>query len=80
MATIHSKLFQFWQQKELEFERRITVSEVTRSTGVSRDAIQRLLDNESTRFDGPTMTAICRFFDVPAGPVPFLVYEPDAAD
>ncbi len=78
--SIKSNLFQFWQQKELELNRRVTVSEVARATHVSRESIQRLLDNESTRFDAPVIDALCRYFDVPAGPVPFLFYEPETGE
>ena len=77
---IVSTLFEFWRQKEVEQNRRITVSEVSRDCGIHRDAIQRLLDNESTRFDGPTLAALCKFFDVPAGPIPFLEYVPDESE
>lgn len=75
--AMRSELFRFWQEKQLELGRRVTVSEVARQTGVSRNAIQRLLDGDSSRFDGPTISAICAFFEVPAGRIPFLVYEPD---
>lgn len=75
--TIRSELFRFWQEKELELGRRVTVSEVARQTGVSRNTIQRLLDGDSSRFDGQTLSAICTYFHVPAGRIPFLVYEPD---
>jgi DNA-binding Xre family transcriptional regulator len=77
---IRSVLFAFWQQKEIELGRRVTVSEVARAANIHRDAIQRLLDNESTRFDGPTLAAICRFFGVPPGPIPFLEFVPDEGD
>lgn len=75
---IKSELFRFWQQQELEAGRRISVSEVARQTGVSRNAIQGLLDGETNRFDGPTVAAICAYFNVPAGPVPFLTFEPES--
>lgn len=75
--AIRSELFRYWQEQEVRLGRRVTVSEVARSADLSRDAIQRLLDNNSTRFDGPTISAICKFFNVPAGMIPFLEYEPD---
>lgn len=75
---MRSTLFEFWQQSEIRAGRRLSVSEVSRTTGVSRSAIQRLLDGETLRFDGPTINALCKFFDVPAGPIPFLVYDPEA--
>lgn len=76
--TIQSTLFEYWRAKEVEQGRRITVSEVARASSIHRDAIQRLLDNNSSRYDGPTLNALCRYFNVPAGtPIPFLVYAPD---
>ncbi len=73
--AIKSMLFEFWKRAELERGERITVSGVAREAGISRSAIQRLLDGETSRFDGPTIDALCKFFDVPAGPIPFLAYE-----
>lgn len=77
---MRSTLFEFWQQQEIRAGRRLSVSEVSRATGVSRSAIHRLLDGEALRFDAPVINALCRYFDVPAGPVPFLVYMPDAEE
>ena len=79
--AIKSELFRYWQEQEVRLGRRVTVSEVARSANLSRDAIQRLLDNNSTRFDGPTISAICEFFAVPPGtPIPFLIYESDESE
>lgn len=73
--AIRSTLFEFWRKTEVERGERLTVSEVARAAGVSRSAIQRLLDGETSRFDGPVVDALCEFFAVPDGPIPFLVYE-----
>lgn len=79
--AIKSELFKFWQEQEAKQERRITVAEVARATNLSRDAIQRLLDNNSSRFDGPTISALCRFFGVVSGePIPFLTYVSDTPE
>jgi len=77
--ALRSTLFEFWKQKEVEQGRRISVSEVSRACGIHREAIQRLLDNDSTRYDGPTIDALCKYFSVPDGPIPFLVYKSDTA-
>lgn len=76
MAT-KSVLFEYWRQKEIERGKRITVTEVSREIGLHRDTIQKLLDDATGRYDKPVLDALCRYFDVPPGPVPFLVYEPD---
>jgi hypothetical protein len=73
--AVKSTLFQFWQQKELEFGRIISIAEVSRATGLHRDTIKRLMDGETSRFDEPVIDKICGFFGVPDGPIPFLAYE-----
>ncbi len=70
-------LFEFWKEKEIEWGRTITVSEVAATIEASRDTITRLRDGKTTRYDGPVISRVCKFFDVPPGPIPFLIYEPD---
>ncbi len=75
-----SSLFDLWNEKEQREKRRITLTEVVEATGLSPETIRGIERNRTARFDAPVIIALCKFFDVPAGPVPFLVYEPDAAD
>ncbi len=75
--AVKSKLFEFWQLKEIELGHRLTVAEAMRATGLHRDSIQGFLDGDVKRFDEPTLNKLCKFFNVPPGPVSFLVYEPD---
>lgn len=77
--AIKSNLFAFWKQRELERGERILISDVVRETGLQRNTIQNMLNNSTTRFDAPVLEALCKFFNVPAGPVPFLVFEQDSA-
>lgn len=70
-------LFEFWKQKEIEWGRTIPVMEVADAIGTSRDTITRLRKGTTTRYDAPVISKVCQFFDVPAGPIPFLVYVPD---
>lgn len=70
-------LFNYWKQKELELNKSITVAEVARGTGLSRTTLTKLLTEEGSEFNSRTVDALCRFFEVPAGPVPFLVYTPE---
>lgn len=74
---IEIALFEHWKKTELEQGRRITVAEVVRETGLQRNTIQGLLDGETTRLDTHVLDGLCRYFDVPAGTVPFLQYVPD---
>ena len=75
--AVKSNLFEFWRRKEIALRHRLTVAEVMRATGLHRDSIQGFLDGDVKRFDEPTLNKLCRYFDVPPGPVPFIVYEPD---
>lgn len=72
---VRSTLFEFWKEQELKQGRTITVTDVSKATGLHRDTINRLLENKTSRFDEPVVDALCRFFDVPSGHIPFLMYE-----
>lgn len=78
MATIKTDaIFRLWNEKELRENRRITLTEVSEATGLAPETIRKLRENGTTRFDKPVIIALCKFFDVPPGPVPFIVYVPD---
>lgn len=70
-------LAQYRLQKQAEWGREISIKEMAEATGVSRDTISRLLKGTPTRIDKNTIYALCKFFDVPPGPVPFIVYASD---
>lgn len=75
--TVKNTAFQFWKNKELELGRPIEIIEIAKATGLHRETVANLLEGRTTRFDEPVLQKICKFFNVPAGPVPFIVYEPD---
>lgn len=77
---IEITLFEFWKKAELERGQRITVAEVVRATGLQRNTIQGLLDGETRRLDAHVLNGLCKYFNVPPGPVPFLIYESDDSD
>ncbi len=75
---ITSTLAEFWQKKELEAGRIITVQEVSRKTNLNWETIRRLKENKTRRFDSHVIAELCQFFDVPDGEqIPFLsvIYE-----
>lgn len=75
--TAKVDLFSFWQDKEKELGRKITVIEVAKAIGVSRNTLKSYLQNEVERPDMRVVTKICEHFKVPPGPIPFLIYEKD---
>lgn len=70
-------LFSFWRDKEKELGRTITVIEVSKATGISRNTINSYLQQEVERPDLSVVGKLCAFFNVPPGPIPFLIYERD---
>ncbi len=71
---------QFVLEKQVQWGREITIKEISEGSGVSRDTVSRALSGTLTRIDESTVLAFCKFFKVPPGPVPFIVYEPGAAN
>lgn len=76
--AIKIDLFSLWNEKEKELGRKITVLEVSKATGISRNTIRSYLkENNLERTETKVIDNLCQFFNVPPGPVPFLVYEKD---
>lgn len=79
MAAINtSSLFDLWNKKEQRERRRITLTEISEVTGLSPETIRGIEQNRTTRLDASVLIALCKFFDVPPGPIPFIVYESDS--
>ena len=75
MAIKTDSLLVFWTQKEQQEGRRITLTEISASTGLAPETIRKLLRNQTTRLDESVIVALCQFFDIPSGPIPFIFYE-----
>lgn len=76
--TVKCELRKLWAEKEIKERRRITIGEVARATGRSRDAISGMLSGQNERWDGPLLADVAAFFDVSDGsPLPFLVFYAD---
>jgi transcriptional regulator with XRE-family HTH domain len=74
--SVETTLFELWKQKEAEWNRTITIAEVASKTDISRATLIRLRQGKTSRPDLEVIGKLCKFFNVPPGPVPFLVYEP----
>ena len=78
--AVKNTLFHFWKQKEYEWGRDITVREVADSFGANWNAIDRLRKGvgikgkDPQRLDTNLVNGVCKFFDIPAGPVPFIEF------
>lgn len=59
-------------------ERRVTMQDVARATGLSRQTIHDLYHDRSTRIDLETLNRLCNFFGVPTSEVFEWAPEPAA--
>jgi transcriptional regulator with XRE-family HTH domain len=65
--------------KQAKEGRHISVAEVAKETGISRDTVNRWMRHSVTQFHRETLDAFCKYYGVPEGsPIPFLVYEPES--
>ena len=71
---VQNDLAAFWTEKEKEWGRTISIYEVMQATGISWVTVKRMRQGKAWQANGRVIDALCRFFGVPAGPVPFLVY------
>jgi putative transcriptional regulator len=56
-------------------ERRVSVAEVARATGIARNTVLALYHDKPARFDRDTLDGLCRYFGVGVGEL--LIYTPD---
>lgn len=77
MGKIVINLRQYIREKEAEQQRDITWAEIREATGIAESTLNRLLSHKAQRPDIEVLGKLCKFFDVPPGPVPFIVYAPD---
>lgn len=75
--TVKNKAFEFWKNEELKKGKPIEIKDIAAATGLHRETVAGLLEGRTTRFDAPVLDAICKYFNIPPGPIPFIVYEPD---
>lgn len=75
--TVKVNLAQLKRQKEAEWGRDISWQEIIDGAGISRNTLARLLSGRAQRVDNATADRLCRFFKLPSGPVPFIIYEAD---
>lgn len=69
-------LEQFIREKEAEWKRNITWREISEETGLSESTLSRVI-HSAKRPDLETIGKLCKFFNIPPGPVPFIRWEPD---
>lgn len=73
-----NNLSTYWQEKEREWGRKITVNEVAKETKLDWETVNNLKKGVTTRYDAHVIGRVCKFFEIPEGSfIPFftLNYE-----
>lgn len=77
---IRYRFRELWEAKQRAENRRITLVEIARATGISRNTLSRLADVRQTRYVTNTgvIDRLCRYFGCQPGDL--LVYVPDEGE
>lgn len=78
MLVINNRFGILLAQKRMAEKRRVSLSEVSEKTGVSRTSLQSWENNTVTRFDLSVMDALCQYFKV--GPGELFEYIPSSSE
>jgi len=63
VARVRTRILELLSQMQIDRGERISVTEIHRATGISRQTIHRWMNNDLSRFDEDTVIAFCDFFD-----------------
>ena len=66
-VAINNRFGVLLAEKRMREKRHISISMVSKETGVSRPSLQAWQSNTVTRFDLPVMDALCKYFGVKPG-------------
>ncbi len=75
IMTIKTTLLELWHKKEAEIGRKLKVIEVAEACDLSHHTVTGMLNGRTNQLNKHILDKFCKYFDVPAGPVPFIVYE-----
>jgi len=78
MATVTLLLRELLSERENRENRRIRLAEIARATGLSTNALQSMINNETDRVSLSALGRLCDYFRVT--PAELLRLQPDAAD
>lgn len=70
-------LFSIWQDEEKRRGKKLTALEVSAATGIHRNTLSSYLKGNVKSPNFEILNALCRYFNVEPGPVPFLIYTED---
>lgn len=75
MAQIKNRFKILLAQKEAADDRKYTYDDIRKETGISPTTLSNYAQGTVTRFDEPTLVALCKFFDCELAEL--IEYPPD---
>jgi putative transcriptional regulator len=73
MMTLTNHFWDLLHEKEAKEHRKISISEVSRETGIARKTLQAWTRNDVTRYDAPVIEALCNYLGCQVGDL--IVHE-----
>ena len=74
-VTVNNRFAVLLAEKRVQERRHISLQEVEKDTGVSRQSLYKWENNKVNRFDVPVINALCKYFGVQPGEL--FEYIPD---
>lgn len=74
-VTVNNRFAALLAEKRIKERRNVSLQEVAKETGVSRQALYKWENNRVNRFDVPVINAMCKYFGIEPGQL--FQYVPD---
>lgn len=74
--AIRSRLRQLIKEYESSTGKRVSITQLSRETGLSENTLLNLANNTTQRFDAPVLDKLCKYFSVPLSDL--LVYDEES--
>jgi len=74
-VAINNRFAVLLAEKRVKERRNISLQEVAKETGISRQALYKWENNKVNRFDVPVINALCQYFGIEPGAL--FQYVPD---
>lgn len=76
-VTVNNRFAVLLAEKRVKERRNISLQEVAKETGISRQTLYAWENNSVNRFDVPVINALCKYFGIEPGKL--FEYVPDEA-
>jgi len=67
MSVINNRFAVLLAEKQIKERRNMSLREIERETGISRQALHKWKNNTVTRFDVSVILALCKYFGIQPG-------------